>query len=123
MTTRDVGRHGEDAATRLLVERGYEILHRNWRCRLGEIDIVATDGHTLVICEVKTRRGGSAGTAAEAVGPEKRRRLIRLATAYILAARVSDVSVRFDVVAIDVEGDRARIRHLKDAFRNEFWYT
>ena len=123
MTTRDVGRHGEDAATRLLVERGYEILHRNWRCRLGEIDIVATDGHTLVICEVKTRRGGSAGTAVEAVGPEKRRRLIRLATAYILAARVPDVSVRFDVVAIDVKGDRARIRHLKDAFRNEFWYT
>jgi putative endonuclease len=115
----DVGQRGEDAAARLLVDRGYEILHRNWRCRLGEFDIIALDGSTLVICEVKTRRSAFAGTAAEAVGPEKRRRLIRLATAYILATRSSDVSIRFDVIAIDVADRRARIRHLRDAFRGE----
>ena len=62
MTAKDtLGRYGEDVAARHLAEQGYQVLCRNWRCDLGEIDIVARDGDCLVVCEVKTRRSTACG--------------------------------------------------------------
>jgi putative endonuclease len=95
-----VGRWGEDVAARHLVAAGLVILDRNWRCRAGEIDIVARDGRTLVFCEVKTRRGGAYGTPFEAVTDAKAHRQRRLAAEWLEIAGLSVQDVRFDVVGV-----------------------
>ncbi|MBO0801984.1 MAG: YraN family protein [Nocardiopsaceae bacterium] len=100
MHAKDVlGREGEQAAADYLAERGFRILDRNWRCADGEIDIVATERHSLVVCEVKTRSGTRYGTPLEAIGRAKRRRLRRLAVLWLNAH-----GIRFDQIRIDVLG-------------------
>ncbi|MFD5143430.1 YraN family protein [Streptomyces sp. NPDC058401] len=74
-----LGRYGEDLATRRLTEAGMTVIARNWRCRGGEIDIVARDGDALVVCEVKTRRAGEFEHPMAALRPAKAERLRRLA--------------------------------------------
>jgi putative endonuclease len=114
----DLGGRGEDLATRELRRRGYEILERRWRCRLGEIDVVARDGETLVVVEVKARSRSDYGPPTNAVDGKKARRLERLARAYLRARRLTDVNVRFDVVGVSFEApDRPKIVILKDALR------
>ncbi|MEV6330923.1 YraN family protein [Streptomyces sp. NPDC051909] len=82
--TRALGRYGEDIAARRLTATGLRILARNWRCgRTGEIDIVARDGDTLVICEVKTRRDGAFEHPMAAVTPRKAERLRHLAACWL----------------------------------------
>ncbi len=80
---RALGRYGEDLAARRLIEAGMRILDRNWRCREGEIDIVAADGDALVVCEVKTRRAGWYEHPMAAVRPEKTARLRLLAERWL----------------------------------------
>ncbi|PSK95663.1 uncharacterized protein UPF0102 [Murinocardiopsis flavida] len=80
--TEALGQWGEDAAAAYLKREGMRILARNWRCRHGELDIVASHGGVLVAVEVKTRSSGRFGSPLEAVGPEKRARLRRLALAW-----------------------------------------
>lgn len=99
-TAAALGRFGEDMAAEYLKGRGLTILDRNWRCAAGEIDIVARDGSALVICEVKTRRGVTYGTPAEAVGPRKLRRMRELALRWLDERGVHAPQIRFDVVAI-----------------------
>jgi putative endonuclease len=110
-----IGRCGEEAAVRHLLAAGYVVLCRNWRCELGEIDIVARDGDVLVICEVKTRSGLGFGSPLEAVSWEKAARLRRLAGRWL--AEHSDVraaSVRIDVVGVLRQGSApARIEHVR----------
>ncbi|MFT9667358.1 YraN family protein [Streptomyces rhizosphaericola] len=74
-----LGRYGEDLAARLLSDAGMTVIERNWRCRAGEVDIVAADGDALVLCEVKTRRSGRFEHPMAAVTPVKADRLRRLA--------------------------------------------
>ena len=101
MRTKDaVGRYGEEVAARFLREAGFAILERNWRCELGEIDIVARDGTALVICEVKTRRGLDFGSPLEAVTYDKLRRLRRLAGRWLRDHDVRPPTVRIDVVGV-----------------------
>jgi putative endonuclease len=95
-----LGRAGEDAAARFLTDHGYVVLDRNWRCKLGEIDIVATDGSSLVVCEVKTRGGRAYGSPAEAVTYEKLVRLRLLAIEWVKASRGRWPRVRIDVIAV-----------------------
>ena len=78
-TTSDLGAHGERIAAAYLTDSGLRVLDRNWRCRDGELDIVARDGDALVFCEVKTRRAVGFGHPVEAVGHAKQRRLRTLA--------------------------------------------
>lgn len=78
-----LGRYGEDVAARLLADAGMSVLQRNWRCRTGEIDIVARDGDAVVVCEVKTRREGPFEHPMEAVTPAKADRLRRLAEVWL----------------------------------------
>ena len=100
MREKDVlGREGEQAAVSYLEGCGFRILDRNWRCADGEIDIVAVDKRTFVVCEVKTRSGTRFGTPLDAVGRDKQRRLRRLAVQWLNAH-----GIRFDQIRIDVLG-------------------
>jgi putative endonuclease len=96
----DLGLRGEDIAVRELKRRGYEILDRRWRCRIGEIDVVARDGPVLVVIEVKTRSRADYGSPVNAVDARKRRKLERLARIYVSSRRLSGVNVRFDAVGV-----------------------
>lgn len=101
MHVKDVlGRHGEDIAARHLHTAGLTILDRNWRCELGEIDIVARDGDVVVVCEVKTRSGASHGAPLEAVTWHKRARLRQLAARWMKAHRTRAAGLRIDVVGV-----------------------
>jgi len=95
-----VGRYGEDVAARHLTQQGFVVLQRNWRCELGEIDIVARDGSCLVVCEVKTRRTSSCGSPVEAVTPRKAARLRRLAARWVVESGLHPPEVRIDVVSV-----------------------
>jgi len=112
------GRAGEELACAHLRGLGFGILERNYRCRVGEIDVVARDGDTLVFVEVKDRSDPSHGSAVEAVTLAKRRRVVRAARLWAAAHGASESRLRFDVVAIDRDGAAAepRIRHERDAF-------
>jgi putative endonuclease len=101
MNAKDVlGQQGEQLAASFLAEAGLTILERNWRCKQGEIDIVALDGTTLVICEVKTRSGVRFGTPIEVVTRQKAFRLRKLAVAWVNAHGLIFEAIRIDVVGV-----------------------
>ena len=95
-----LGRYGEALAARHLAAQGMVLLDRNWRCPVGEIDLVLRDGEVLVVCEVKTRTSHAYGSPHEAVTPEKVRRMGRLAAAWVEAHAVAPTEVRLDLVAV-----------------------
>jgi putative endonuclease len=109
---------GERAAERHLKRLGYIIVGRSQRGDLGELDLVAVDGRTIVFVEVKTRRGDEAGQPAEAVDLQKQRRLTRLALAYLKRHDLLEYPARFDVVAVTwpVGVKRPAIQHIQGAF-------
>lgn len=117
MRAKDVlGREGEQAAVDYLIERGFRILDRNWRCADGEIDIVAVEKHSLVVCEVKTRSGTRYGTPLEAVGRAKLTRLRRLAAQWLNAHGIRFDQIRIDVVGLLYEGQGGfTIEHIRGA--------
>ena len=95
-----LGRFGERVAARYLRNLGMAILETNWTCKYGEVDIVARDGATLVICEVKTRTGASHGTGLEAITGQKATRLRRLAAYWLEVHSVQPEAVRIEVVSV-----------------------
>jgi putative endonuclease len=95
-----LGRTGEHLAAEALTNTGYHILECNFRCRYGEIDLVAEDGHDLIFVEVKTRRGTSYGRPEDALTFYKRRKLLEVASYYLDLHTCSDRSWRIDVVAV-----------------------
>jgi putative endonuclease len=112
-----LGAYGERVAVRLLTDQGLEVLDRNWRCRAGELDVVAREGAALVFCEVKTRRASGFGHPVEAVTAVKRRRLRQLARAWLDAHDHHAPDLRFDVVGVLVpRSGPARVTHLRNAF-------
>ena len=115
--TTDLGARGERIAVAHLTDAGLRVLDRNWRCREGELDLVARDGDALVFCEVKTRRGTGYGHPVEAVTPAKRRRIRVLAQRWLAAHDEHAPVVRFDVVGVLVHRDGpAVVTHLRGAF-------
>jgi putative endonuclease len=101
MNAKDVlGRHGEQLAASFLTEAGLTVVDRNWRCKQGEIDIVAVSGRTLVICEVKTRSGLRFGTPVEAITRAKALRLRKLAVLWVNAHGLIFDQIRIDIVGI-----------------------
>ena len=112
-----LGRYGEAIAARFLTDTGHQLIETNWRCGRGEIDIIASHGQTLVICEVKTRSSVAFGEPAEAVDVTKSRRLRLLATQWLAEHPGNWETIRFDVVAV-LRGARgpAQVRHLRGAF-------
>jgi putative endonuclease len=110
------GRPGEDHACRHLLASGFEILKRNFRCRSGEVDVVAREGETTVFVEVKERTGASHGAGVEAVTFGKRRRLIRAARLYAATHGLEERPLRFDVISIDWSAEGPQLRHDRGAF-------
>jgi putative endonuclease len=98
--TRALGAYGEAFAARRLGEQGMVVLDRNWRCELGEVDLVLRDGRVLVICEVKTRTSTDFGSPIETVRPEKADRLRRLAARWVEAHAVRPADIRIDLVGV-----------------------
>jgi len=112
-----VGRRGELAAEARYVARGYRVVARNWRCRLGELDLVVSRGGSLVFCEVKTRRGARYGGGFEAVDARKRQKVRALAEVFLLQARADPRSVRFDVASVWMKRDGSTsVEIFEDAF-------
>ena len=112
----DLGRYGEDRAASYLQERGYEIIDRNWRSQVGEIDLVAKERDRLVFIEVKTRSGSGFGHPFEAITANKVARMRRLVSDWCVAKQVSAAKVRLDAIAVLVTGGRVHIEHLKEVF-------
>ncbi len=111
-----LGRWGEEQAADYLLRRRMKILERNYRTPVGEIDIIAREGRTLVFVEVKTRSSLRFGTPQEAVGPGKQRQILRSAQWYLCSCNRMNSPVRFDVIAVMHEGEESRIEHITDAF-------
>ncbi len=109
---------GESFACDLLRSKGYRIICRNWRCRWGEIDIIAEDGGTLVFVEVKSAKSKKFGNPARWVDSRKQSHLVKSAMQYILDEIGEDVPVRFDVVAVDL--NKMDAEHIINAFGVKF---
>ncbi|NKY53498.1 YraN family protein [Nocardia vermiculata] len=112
-----LGAHGEELAAQFLHGAGMEIVERNWRCRYGELDVIAREGDTTVFVEVKTRSGLGFGTPAEAVTFTKQQRIRRLALLWLAEQSGPWRRIRFDVVSVLVpRGGEPRIEHVQAAF-------
>ena len=109
-----LGVYGENVAVAHLVAAGLSIVDRNWRCDIGEIDIVAREGDTLVFCEVKTRSSTRFGDPLEGVTPRKAARLRRLAARWLADQSVRPADIRIDLVGV-LRADRgaAYVEHVR----------
>ncbi len=111
-----LGIKGEDLATKFLKKKGFRIISRNYKTPLGEIDIIAEDGETLVFVEVKTRTDNSFGLPFEAVDHRKKEKLRKVALYYLKNVRKKDVASRFDVLSIRAGDKKSEVEHIIDAF-------
>jgi len=117
MSTITLGKKGEDLAEKFLRRNRYKILERNFRVKLGEIDIIAKEKDTICFVEVKTRRTEAKGTALESVSGPKQRKLAQVALCYLKKKKWEDKKTRFDVIAVgDIEKGLKGIEIIKDAF-------
>ena len=110
------GKRGEELAAAYLVEAGYRIIERNYRCLFGEIDIVAEEGETLVFVEVKSRRSDAYGDPQLAVGPQKQKKISRISVHYLADRHLRHRPARFDVVAVKLLPAGHRIELIRNAF-------
>ncbi|NLN41910.1 MAG: YraN family protein [Clostridiales bacterium] len=120
MDRKKLGHWGEQQACKYLESKGYVILDKNYRCRLGEIDLIALDGGCLVFIEVKTRTSVSYGFPAEAVGKSKQNKYIQMASIYAKEKGIYGASFRFDVVEILINKKQGYwdINHITNAFQS-----
>ncbi len=117
LTRREVGSRGEKLAVNFLKGRGYKIVQINFRCRQGEIDIIAQQGECLVFVEVRTKKSTGFGTPEESVTFSKREKLISLANIYLQTLDSPPPSWRIDVVAVELTPDDriSRLEHIENA--------
>lgn len=111
-----LGKQSEDLAASYLQKQGYKIITRNYRCRQGEIDLIASEGDVLVFVEVRSKQNQRYGTPAETVDKNKQRKIRKAAENYLFVQRKSDVYCRFDVVAILWAENKPQIELYRDAF-------
>ena len=110
------GGAGEDAALAAYTRRGYRLIARNWRCRIGELDLVLARGDILVFCEVKTRRGSAFGGGYEAVTGRKRAKVRSVAEAFLQESGARPRAIRFDVASVALRPAGAEVELFEDAF-------
>ena len=110
------GRLGEDAALDAYIHRGFGLVARNWRCRIGELDLIVTRGDVLVFCEVKTRRGPAFGGGYEAVTGRKRAKVRAVAEAFLQASGARPRAIRFDVASVALGPRGPEVELFEDAF-------
>lgn len=113
---KQLGVKGEGLAVEFLKRKGYRVISRNFKTPLGEIDIVARDGETLVFVEVKTRTDTAFGQPFEAVNYRKREKIKKVALYYLKNNCRKELSSRFDVLSIEINADKSKIEHIIDAF-------
>lgn len=111
----ELGKLGEELAVDFLQQNGYEILETNWTFQKAEVDIIAQKENTLAIVEVKTRSTIDFGLPQDFVKPKKIQLLVKAVNEYVVQNEL-DVEVRFDIIAIHIEGNHLNIEHLEDAF-------
>ena len=111
-----LGADGEKAAEEFLRRQRYRIVERNYRCPVGEVDLIALDGKTVVFVEVKTRKGAGFGSPLEAVNPRKQAQVSRAAQYFLTAHRLHDRAARFDVVGVWWEDGRPTCELVRNAF-------
>lgn len=110
------GARGEDLAAQYLRRKGYRIRERNFRCRQGEIDMIAEKAGILVFVEVKLRKSTAKGQPREAVDWRKQQRILGAAQYYLYSKKINDVPMRFDVIEIYDEARGLRINQIENAF-------
>lgn len=111
----DLGKAGEDAAVRFLEDKGYQVLHRNWKRGSYEVDIIARNEEEIIFVEIKTRSDSLYHSPEEAVSNKKINRIVSAADVYVKLFRV-DLSVRFDIIGIVGYDPYFQIDHIEDAF-------
>lgn len=118
MNERDeLGRSGEELAARHLRDNGYSIAARNYRCPIGEIDLIACTRDEVVFVEVKTRRTDAFAPPEASVTPAKQRRIRRVAQHFLNYKRISGINIRFDIIAIVLHDDAdTKLDHFENAF-------
>ena len=111
-----LGKWGEDVAVIYLKKINYRIVERNYRCKFGEIDIIALEGQTIVFVEVKTRSSGEFGCPQTGVTPRKQRQLTKIAHYYLQKHQLFHRDARFDVVAVEKRSGEKQITMIRNAF-------
>ena len=113
MYTQKVGKFGEDEAVKYLKQKGYKIIDRNFRCKRGEIDIIALDNDEIVFIEIKARISLKYGLPAEAVTKNKLKHIYRTAEYYLYTRNVLNENTRIDVIEVYIKNNQVIIKHLK----------
>lgn len=110
----ETGRDGEELAYKFLIKNNYEIIMKNFRCKIGEIDIIAKDEDELVFVEVKTRKQKEYGLPAEAVNKRKRTHMFFVAEYFLMVNNIENIFCRFDVIEVYMLENKNRINHIKN---------
>ena len=119
-TRKALGFRGEDLAVKYLKKKGFKVIERNYHCPLGEIDLIAREGDTLVFVEIKARTSSTFGLPQDAVDRFKQKKLMLVARTYMAARHLKeDIPARFDVVAIHLTPSGPDIELIKDAFQEK----
>ena len=121
-TAVSIGALGEEAAALALRKKGYKIIEKNYRSKMGEIDIIAKDGEYTCFVEVRLRKNNSFGSPADSINEGKRQRIIKTAQLYAVEKGIFDTPMRFDVVLINAVAEEKSLKNvhleiIKDAFR------
>jgi putative endonuclease len=111
-----LGKEGERVAERFLQRKGYKLVERNYRCPLGELDLIVLDRRVIVFVEVKTRTGHGFGSPLEAVELRKQRKMIQAAQFFLAAKKLQQRDARFDVVGVSWPGREPVVEHIENAF-------
>jgi putative endonuclease len=111
-----LGKEGERVAERFLQRKGYKLVERNYRCPLGELDLIVLDRRVVVFVEVKTRTGHGFGSPLEAVEFRKQRKMIQAAQFFLAEKRLQHRDARFDVVGVSWPGREPVVEHIENAF-------
>lgn len=111
-----LGKEGERVAEQYLKNKGYKLIERNYRCALGELDLIVLDRRVVVFVEVKTRTGHGYGSPLEAVEFRKQRKMIRAAQYFLSEKKLHQRDARFDVVGISWPGRAPVVEHIENAF-------
>lgn len=121
-TAVSIGQKGEETAVKILKKQGYKIIERNFRTKMGEIDIIAMDGEYTCFVEVRLRKNNDYGSPADTIDARKRRRIMNTAKYYAQKKRIYDSPMRFDAVLINADSfgeelSNINVEVIRDAFR------
>ena len=111
-----LGEEGERIAETFLRKKGYRVVERNYRCPVGELDLILLDRRVVVFVEVKTRTDDRFGAPLESVGPRKQKKMIKTALFFLTRHRLHNRDARFDVVGISYQGGEPMVEHIQNAF-------